>query len=258
MSELYVYAVIPAGPFRPRVRGIDGKELDVVTSRAAGVAAVVHAHDAPPYEGPDDEVKRWILEHSDVVEDAWNGAGAVLPVSFNVIVRPDDETGASAADQLRAWLESTGDGLARRLGELDGTAELRIEISLDREEHTRADPEIARQLEEMADRPAGVRRLMEKKLEKTSKERTDAAADELYPSWRSRIAAHCLEIEEYRAPVREASLVPVITAACLVRADATRALGEELAEIDDSHPAARIRFLGPWPPYSFADVGAPQ
>ena len=35
-------------------------------------------------------------------------------------------------------------------------------------------------------------------------------------------------------------------------------LGAELARIQAEQPAARIRFLGPWPPYSFAEVPVPE
>ncbi len=31
-------------------------------------------------------------------------------------------------------------------------------------------------------------------------------------------------------------------------------MGAVLAAVRDEQPAARIRFLGPWPPYSFADL----
>ncbi|MGC5615135.1 GvpL/GvpF family gas vesicle protein [Georgenia sp. Z1491] len=250
---LYVYAVVPAGDHRPRVSGIDGAALDVV-GPVGGPRAVVHRHAAAPYDGPDDDVKLWILQHSDVVEDAWEGAGAVLPVSFNVIVRPDAETGATAEAQLTAWLMTEGPALRRRLDELTGTSELRVEVSLDHEEYAASNAEMRQIADEMADRPAGVRRLLEKRAEKMGKEITDRAADDLYPELRTRIAGHCVEIEEYRSPARETGLVPVLTASCLVRAPRQQELGAELSAIASEQPAVRIRFLGPWPPYSFAEL----
>lgn len=252
-SRLYVYAVVPAGTYQPRTTGIDGARLHIVGAEG-GPRAVVHTHTEGPYDGPDEDVKRWILEHSDVVEDGWDAAGAVLPVSFNVIVRPDADSGSSAAEQLQSWLRGSGEQLNRRLGELAGKSELRVEISLDREQFMAQSPEAARLKEEMASRPAGVRRLLEKRLEKTEKEQTDKAADQLYPDYRARIATHCVEIQEYRRASREAGLVPVLTASCLVESSASVALGSELSAIRADQPAARIRFLGPWPPYSFADM----
>lgn len=252
-ARLYVYAIVPGGEFRPRVTGIEGHQLSVVGAEA-GPRAVVHTHSAGPYDGPDEDVKQWILQHSDVVEDGWEGAGSALPVSFNVIVRPDAETGATARQQLEAWLASAGEQLSSRLEELAGSSELRVEIALDRSAFVEDSPEIKQLKEEMADRPAGVRRLYEKRLEKTEKELTDRAADQLYPGYRTRVAGHCVEIEEYRKPTREAGLVPVLTASCLVEQAGIRALGAELSAIREEQPAADIRFLGPWPPYSFADM----
>lgn len=272
-SRLYVYAIIPSGDYVPRVSGIDGASLSVIGSRDAGVdasagvasgdpaagtssgpRAIVHVHTAGPYDGPDDDVKRWILQHSDVVEDGWAGAGSVLPVSFNVIVRPGEGDGATAKRQLEGWLTSAGDQLNSRLEELAGTSELRVEIALDRSAFVEDSEEIRELKQDMAGRPAGVRRLYEKRLEKTEKELTDRAADQLYPSVRARVAGHCLEIEEYRKPAREPGLVPVLTAACLVQQDKIRLLGAELSAIREELLAADIRFLGPWPPYSFADM----
>lgn len=90
-ETLYVYAVVPADTPAPSVTGIDGRPLRLITA-PSGLAAVVHPHESGPYEGPDEDVKRWVLQHSDVVEDCWTRAASVLPVSFNVIVRASEET----------------------------------------------------------------------------------------------------------------------------------------------------------------------
>lgn len=211
-----------------------------------------------PYDGPDDDVKRWILQHSEVIEDGWQRAGTVLPVSFNVIVRPDPDSGASATAQLEGWLEGSRASLTQRLQDLDGTSELRVEISLDRGTFVEDNDEIRTIRTDMADRPAGVRRLLEKRLEKTEKELVDRAADDLYPAVRARIAQQCLDIEEYRSPTREAEQTPVLMASCLVTELGIQGLGAELTAIQNEQAAIAIRFLGPWPPYSFADMSGSE
>lgn len=252
-SKLYVYAIVSAGGYAPTVTGIDGSPLHMVGD-ADGPRAVVHTHSGGPYDGPDDDVKRWILEHSDVIEEGWKGAGSVLPVSFNVIVRPDADSGVSATTQLEGWLEVAKASLSKRLGELGGTSELRVEISLDRSAFVDSSEELRGMKAEMADRPAGVRRLLEKRVEKTEKELADRTADDLYPAMRARIAEQCLGIEEYRAPARESGQTPILMASCLVTEPGIQNLGAELTAIQDEQPAIAIRFLGPWPPYSFADM----
>lgn len=252
-SKLYVYAVVSGEDYRPQTAGIDEAQLHLVGD-IGGPRAIVHSHSGGPYDGPDDDVKRWVLEHSAVVEDGWQRAGAVLPVSFNVIVRPDLDSDASATQQLQAWLDATRAALSTRLHELEGTSELRVELSLERREFVAGSEEVRNIRADMADRPAGVRRLLEKRLDKTEKEFADQAADGLYPDLRARIAAHCREIAEYRAPQREAGRTPVLMASCLVADDDIEALGAELTAIRNEHSAIAIRFLGPWPPYSFADL----
>lgn len=251
--KLYVYAIVPAGDYHPTTTGIDELPLHLVGDRE-GPRAVVHTHKEGPYDGPDEDVKRWILQHSEVIENGWQGAGTVLPVSFNVIVRPDPDSGASATTQLEGWLGNSRSTLLKRLEELNGTSELRVEISLDRSTFVESSEEVRLMKTDMADRPAGVRRLLEKRLEKTEKELADRAADELYPSLRARVAQQCLEVEEYRTPARDAGQTPVLMVSCLVTEPGIQNLGAELTAIQNEHPAVVIRFLGPWPPYSFADM----
>lgn len=250
---LYVYAVVAGGDYTPAVTGIDGSALHMV-GRDTGPRAVVHRHTRGPFDGPDDSVRRWVLEHSEVIDDAWQNSPALLPVSFNVIVRSDPETEATATQQLEHWLDDSAETLSRRLEELRDTSELRVELSLDGSLLEEVDAEVGDMRTEMERRPAGVRRLLEKRLEKTEKEIVDRAADRIYPEIRARIAAHCLDIEEHRSTSRESGLTPVIMASCLVRGTEITALGAELTALKKAQPALSIRFLGPWPPYSFADV----
>lgn len=250
---LYVYAIVPGSGFAPAVRGIDGSALHMV-GRDAGPKAVTHWHSGGPFDGPDEDVRRWVLEHSEVIDDAWKTAAAVLPVSFNVIVRSDPDTEATATEQLEGWLDDSGDTLDQRLAELRDTSELRVELSLDRALLEEVHAEVSGMKDEMDRRPAGVRRLLEKRLQKTEKEIVDRVADSIYPEVRARIASHCLDIEEYRSTAREPGLTPVLMSSCLVRNTDVTALGAELTALQKQQPALSIRFLGPWPPYSFADV----
>ena len=252
-ARLYVYAIVSAGDYHPTTTGIDGLPLHLVGD-PEGPRAVVHTHKGGPYDGPDDDVKQWILQHSEVIENGWQGTGTVLPVSFNVIVRPDLVSGASATTQLEGWLENSRSMLSKRLQELNGTSELRVEISLDRSTFVEGSEEVRLIKTDMADRPAGVRRLLEKRLEKTEKELADRAADELYPGLRARVAQQCLEVGEYRTPARDAGQTPILMVSCLVTDPGIQNLGAELTAIQNELPAVAIRFLGPWPPYSFADV----
>lgn len=251
-TDLYVYAVTtPAAGDADLGKGIDDHPLKVITS-PGGVCAVVHDHSGGPYEGADDDVRRWVLQHSDVVERVQVAAEAVLPVSFNVIVADEDDDPALA--RLERWLTENADGLAGRLTQLHGRVELRVEIALEVEAVAHGHPQIQEMRAEAESRPAGVRRLLGKRLEQRGRELADALADELYPDYRARLAGVAEDLVENRGSRAEDGQVPVASFAVLLPSEQTEALGLALAEIRDTQPAARIRFLGPWPPYSFADV----
>lgn len=251
-ADLYVYAIsTPAGDL-PLGKGIDDRALRVITA-PSGVAAVVHEHRGGPYQGDDDDdVRRWVLSHSDVVERLADAAGAVLPVSFNVIVAHSEED--PAEQRLQRWLRDNADDLAARLAQLHGRIELRIELFLDAATVAQGHPETEVMRAEIDDRPAGVQRLLRKRLEHRERELADALADELYPDYRRRLAALAEDLVENRAGRAGSGQVPVASFSVLVPAEQTQTIGVTLAKIRDEQPAAQIRFLGPWPPYSFADV----
>jgi len=251
-AALYVYAIIPAKVGLPgSLTGIEGRPVRLIEA-ASGLAALVHDAEPIPFQGPDEQVKGWIVEHSSVVERAWEALGTVLPVTVNVIVKGGAT--ASAEERLRAWLEQSEASLRQRLDALRDRVELRVEITLDRVEAARSDPESAALRAELAEKPAGLRRLLERKLEQSEKGAVERLADRLYADLRRRIATHAEDLVENRRTRPAPGLVPVLSMAVLVGRQGIEALGTELAEIQTELPAARIRFLGPWPPYSFAEV----
>ncbi|MFC8598767.1 GvpL/GvpF family gas vesicle protein [Isoptericola sp. NPDC057191] len=246
---LYLYAVTPDAP-DDLGTGVDGAPLDRVT--AHGLTAVVHRRSSGPYSGPDDHVRRWVVEHSDVVDRLWQATGAVLPMSFNVIVAGTAQE--PAQQRLESWLADHAQPLRARLDELTGRAELQVEIGLDQQAAAAGAPDADALRTEMAERPPGVRRLLTKRLEQVERDAAGALADELYPDLRRRLARTAEDITENRRTHPEPGVVPVLGVALLVPLVDVDRVGQELARIQEEVPAARIRYLGPWPPYSFADV----
>ncbi|HEY4558842.1 MAG TPA: GvpL/GvpF family gas vesicle protein [Enteractinococcus sp.] len=255
-TGLYVYALVPADTLTQAdlPRGIDGAALDLVP--AGQLAAIVHECETEPYQGPDSDVKRWVLEHSQVVDDAWQAAGTVLPMTFNVIVAPATETEQTAQHRLGEWLTSSADTIRDHLEKLRNHVELRVDISLDEETVTASHPEVLELSKGLEDRPAGVQRLYRKRLEERTRQVAERIADQLYPQYRQRLVALAEDMVENSKPGRTPGMVTVLTASLLVHQDNVDAVGVALADIRDNQPGVQIRYLGPWPPYSFADVPA--
>lgn len=275
MTGLYVYAIAPPAALPEDLgTGIDGAAVWSVDV-PEGVAAVVHRHHSGPFQGPDDQVRQWVLEHGDVVERTWDATQAVLPVSFNVIAtgaEDDGDTGSPGVDgaggpgagsglegaeaRLRTWLTANSVTLGDRLDALQDQTELRIEIALEVSAVAAGDPQAMAERQEMTQRPEGVQRLLRKRAEQHERQLTDTLADELYPAVRRRLAAVSADLVENRSARSEPGTVPVLTVSVLVPTDQVSTVGTELAAIAEEQPAARIRFLGPWPPYSFAEAPA--
>ncbi len=249
IEGLYVYAVARGVP-SPAGTGIDGAPLDVV-SVGDTLSAVVHRHTGGPYTGPDDDVRRWVVEHSEVVDRVWEAGAAVLPMSFNVIVAAGADEPAGV--RLESWLTANADDLLERLDLLEGRVELRVEIGLDQHEVARHDPRVDAARAELEDRPPGVQRLLRKRLEGLERDLTDALADGLYQEYRRRLAKVSEDLAENRGARSEPGIVPVLSVSLLVPREDMEAVGRELAAIRDEQAAARIRYSGPWPPYSFAE-----
>ena len=253
-TGLYVYAIIPAEGLSSSdlPKGINGQSLHLVETE--GLAAIVHNAEPEPYQGPDSDVKRWVLEHSDVADAAWQQLGTILPMTFNVIVAPGEDAVQHPEQRLRTWLAASADTMRAHLDKLRDHVELRVAISLDEDTATADDPELLELREGIDARPAGVQRLYRKRVEERRRTVAERIADELYPLVRKRLVALAEDMVETPRPGREPGSVTVLNVSLLVHVDAVEAFGLELAEIRDTQPGAQIRYLGPWPPYSFGDL----
>ncbi|WP_432055692.1 GvpL/GvpF family gas vesicle protein, partial [Streptomyces sp. bgisy022] len=99
----------------------------------------------------------------------------------------------------------------------------------------------------------GMRRLLAKQREREARDAAGRLADALHAEVRQRLLAVAEDIRD-RGPVhRAADETDVLSAALLVRNEDIDAVGSVLGDLGAREPAVRIRFFGPWPPYSFTD-----
>ncbi len=252
-DRLYLYSIVTTAP-GDLGTGIDGVSLRAVAG-PQGLAAVVHEHDGGPYQGADADVERWVVEHSAVVERVWRSIGTVLPASFNVIVAPTAQR--TAQRRLQEWLADHADLLRTRLAALTGRVELRVEVALDHHRAAEQHPDVVAARTELENRPPGVQRLLHKRLDHLERDITEAVARDRYTDYRRRLETISDELGENRRPRPDPGTSLVLSVSLLVLADSVQDVGLVLTAIQDEEPAATIRFLGPWPPYSFADVLGP-
>ncbi|MFF9041850.1 GvpL/GvpF family gas vesicle protein [Streptomyces sp. NPDC014892] len=263
---LYVYALLRSETATTcEVTGLDGCPTRLVHAPGTGIAALVHDAPASPYQGGDDQVRRWVGQQSDVVTTVWERTGSVLPMTFNVLVadEPSPEGGSvggpaggrKAAERLTEWIAERAAEIDEQLRTLADRCELRVEIALDRRAlgatpapHTEGTS---------THRSAGMRRLLAKQEEQTARQTAERLADEVHAEVRGRLLAIAEDLRDRGRTQQSPDETHVLSAALLTRRENIDTVGGVLSELQARQPAVRIRFLGPWPPYSFTELPDP-
>ncbi|MZE68270.1 GvpL/GvpF family gas vesicle protein [Streptomyces sp. SID5789] len=255
-SGLYVYALLPDRPgAADGVTGLDGRRLRLVPVEGTGVAALVHDAAPEPFQGDDDRVRRWVAEQSEAVTTVWERTGTLLPMTFNVLVAADTASGRGAEQRLGDWVRDQRDEVTGQLDALAGRCELRVEVALERGAGGEPDARAADTPESGDDgRSPGMRRLMAKQREQREKNTAGQLADTLHAGLRRRLLSVAEDLRERGPAQRAPGETAVLSAAVLVRGEDIDAVGAVLSEAQAGEPALRIRFLGPWPPYSFTET----
>jgi hypothetical protein len=255
-TALYVYALLPdRRGAADGVTGLDGRPLRLAGVPGTGVAALVHDATPAPFQGDDDQVRRWVAEQSEAVTTVWERVGSLLPMTFNVLVADDAASGRSAEQRLGDWVREQEDDITGQLTALSGRCELRVEIALDRAAATTGGPaEGPGETDGDAGSP-GMRRLLAKQREQREKNAAGQLADTLHAGIRRRLLSVAEDLRDRGPAHRVPGETDVLSAALLVRHEDIDAVGAVLSDAQTAQPALRIRFLGPWPPYSFAETG---
>ena len=247
----YIYGVIPRtekGNFGPI--GIQGNRVHTIAYQ--DICAVVHACPPEPYQGDEATVKDMVATHGNVVDASWEAAGSVLPMSFDVIIKPDGESGAD--DLVQRWLEEQYTTFKLKLDEFSDKVELGVQLLWDPEVITRRiteeNEEIGHLVAEMATKSRGLAYFYQHKIAEAVKKEMGTKADEDYRRCYQRLRGYAEDTHVNKIK-KHSDRQMIVNLSLLVRRDRVQALGEALAEIQEEE-GVEVRFTGPWPPYSFA------
>ncbi|MFC4541569.1 gas vesicle protein GvpL [Halosolutus amylolyticus] len=266
----YLYCLVRAdGDETIDTTGVDGEPVSLLT--VDGVGAVVHQCDTI-YDSADlTEVKRWLVRHQTVVDEAGEAFGTPIPFQFDTILRGGDEG-------LREWLREEYETIDRALSELAGHWEYRVEVvetdPIDDEALLERDDRL-RELDERIDASEeGAAFLLEKQYEQRVRELQQARRESLSDDLQGRLddvtrEVHALERSPSAtlgdgsadgAPATDGETLCRLT--LLAHEDDEEAVGSILDDVA-ANPGLEVRFTGPWPPYTFApelgdDEGATQ
>jgi Gas vesicle synthesis protein GvpL/GvpF len=243
-TGLYVYCIVPATDAMPALSSpaLDGGAVHAV--RYENLAALAHACPPEPYQGSEEEVRGWIAVHNAVVEEAWQYAASVLPMSFDVIVRciPD----RSAEANLLGWLEQHRVALRGRLEALEGRAEVGVQVLWNPGKATASEPAEASEPTVPA---RGRAYFAREQRRRQLRDRLAREAEADCRRYTESLAALADDVQVNKPrPVKGKQMV--LNLSLLVARRAISRVGEYLEGVRQE-PGVEVRFTGPWPPYSF-------
>jgi hypothetical protein len=246
-AALYLYCIVPAGDplLALAAPALDGGPVHAV--HCQDLAALAHACPPEPYQGSEEQVRGWIGAHNAVVEQAWESAGSVLPMSFDVIVAGD--AGRSAEANLIGWLTEHYPALRARLRALAGRAEVGVQVlwNLQALAGTPAASSPGRE-----PRARGHAFFAEQQHRRQLRDQLVRKADSDSSRYFRHITALADDVqinEPRQIKGRQPHQMILNLALLLTRASIPR-LGDYLETVSREQ-AVEVRFTGPWPPYSF-------
>lgn len=234
--------------------GIGEKMVYTIPQR--DLAAVVHSCLPVPYNTSDNSLAEgWVLEHSYVIDQAMKRFGTVLPFSFDIIIKGDDEV-------IREWLDQNYERLRKELERLADRAEYSVQIFYDYDSYASkvlSDNCGLQSLKDKIDKQSrGKAYLLQRNLDLKLKDAVSSNVEKLAEQFGLEIGTIADEVKSEE----RSSFVPdkyidkklMVSFSCLVHRDKVDLLGLALEKINSLDGLA-VRFTGPWAPFSFVDTG---
>lgn len=246
-TALYLYCIVPASDPLPALAAsaLDGGPVHAV--RHQELAALAHACPPEPYQGSEEQVRGWVAAHNAVIEEAWESADSVLPMSFDVIVAGDG--GRSAEANLIGWLAEHYAALRGRLRALEGRAEVGVQVLWDLETLAGA---TAADATGPVLRARGHAFFAEQQRRRQLRDSRERKADDDCRRYLGDLAALAddVQVNKPRQVKKRQTQQMMLNLSLLLRRDSIPRLGDYLETVS-KEPAVEVRFTGPWPPYSF-------
>lgn len=228
------------------------EDSKVYTIHYNDIAAVVHRCAPKPYESKDENiVKEWILAHQYIIDEAMKKFGTPIPFTFDTIIKGND-------DKLKEWLTEEYSTFKAKLEKVRDKAEYTVQIFCEPgaiiKEIEDKNETIKKLSEEIKTKPKGIAYMLSQKLEKIVKEEIfkleDSYAKNFYTQLKNLVDELKTDGTNKPLPGKWKDKKLILNLSCLVHKDKVEKLGEELGKIDKTDKF-KVRFTGPWAPFSF-------
>ena len=239
----------------------DGADLDTegVDDEPVRLLAVddigVVLHDCESlYDTADmDELRKWVLQHQNVVDAAGEAFGTPIPFQFDTVLTGDD-------DRVREWVAEERGTLADYLDRLAGHWEYRVELRREeaalREDLVASDDRLAELDEEIEEAGSGTAFMLEKQYDQRLRELRRERRGDRAAALRDRLSEFARNVNELGERTTlddeggDDGMETQARFTVLATADDEEGMGAMLDEVA-AETGVEVRFTGPWPPYSF-------
>lgn len=239
----YVYCITQGKMGDVNLTGIDGEKVCTIT--VDGITVLVHNCTQEPYQGEDDEVKEWILQHNQVVEKVWLQQGTVIPMTFDVIVKGKGEM--SASENIYSWVIENKRIIKGELEELMGKSEYSVKIIINNKFNLLDSKAFS--IEKNGELK-GLSYLQQKKLRRNARGIFIKKLAKLQEQYKEKISELVSQVVENRNKKLNDGEQEILNLSLLATEKEAKKLGILLDEINNIDNV-RVRYTGPWPPYSF-------
>jgi hypothetical protein len=234
--------------------GIEESSVYIVHHK--DIAAVIHSCKPVPYDTTDHaKAEGWVLEHSYVIDQVMKKFGTVLPFSFDVIVRGDDDT-------IRCWLDQNYDNFKEELDRFENKSEYSVQIFYDYDKYVSkaltSNKDLLSLKEKIDNQSKGKAYLLQRNLDLKLKDAVSADVRKQAEIFEKEIISIANEVKADERPLfkpdnkyKDKNLMASFS--CLVHIDKVELLGTVLEKINNLDGLA-VRFTGPWAPFSFVDL----
>jgi hypothetical protein len=246
----YLYCVIESSKFEHFGNiGIEGKE--VLSIPHENISCIAHIGEAKPYNSQDiNQVKKLLESHNNVIETIWKKFKTVVPFRFNTIIKITNEE--YKEENVINWLKENQKDLEEKLARFKGKAEYGIQVFCDPniigKKILEKDNELVKLKQDIDKMSEGLAYMKRQKLEQLLKLKLEEELNKKFIEFYA-IIKPCIIDSKIEKIKKEDDEKMLLNMSCLV--EDVSLLGEELDKID-KQAGFRVRFVGPFPPYSFA------
>lgn len=257
----YLYCAVSIPNEEPdfSVTGIDDEPTDLLAVDDVGL--VVHECNDLYDTDEVDLLRKWLLQHQQVVDAVGERFGTPLPFRFDTIIQGND-------DRVREWAREQVDALSDHLDMLSGFWEYHVDATIEEHELEAGLEAKDEQLREITTRmdesEAGggtnfllkkqynqrLAQLKRRRCDERARALCDRLADIVYEVHDRDISQQSIDLTDSEDDKDDQMTTQLAQLTLLAHEDREEEIGDILDDVA-AEPGVTVRFTGPWPPYTF-------